>query len=169
MQLGVKRGTVRIEAYSKDWAQAFELEKQILLKIFKDNFLAIEHIGSTSIPNLIAKPLIDIAIQVEDIDQLNDIPNLLVSDDYIERLGRLSGRQKVFAKEGDDHVTHHLHIIEKGEQDWEDKIKFRDILIKQPEIAKAYALLKKELFEKHANNRSEYTKGKAAFIQSIIH
>lgn len=166
--LGVIRGTVKIQEHSKDWSNVYEAEKAILVAIFKNNYLAIEHIGSTAIPNLVAKPLIDIAIQVKNIDELGSIPKQLIANGYVERIGRLSGRQKVFAKGGDLNVTHHLHIIEAGEIDWEEKIRFKNILIAQPKIALEYAELKKSLASQFPNDRSKYTKGKAEFISAQL-
>lgn len=167
-QLGVKRGTVNVQDYSNGWNNEYLKEKEILIKVFGDNYLDIQHIGSTSIPGLCAKPLIDIAVLVKDINELDKIPEQLIENGYVERVGRLPGRQKVFAKGGDDNVTHHLHIIEQGEVDWDEKIMFRNILIAQPELMKEYAELKKNLAEKYADSRSGYTKAKAAFIRKVL-
>lgn len=168
MELGVKRGTVRIQEYSTNWVKAFEQEKALLLPVFGDNYLDIQHIGSTSIPNLIAKPLIDIGVKIKDIEQLHQIPDDLMALGYIERVGRLKGRQLVFAKGGDLNVTHHLHIIEQGEIDWEEKIRFRNILLANPLIAEEYGRLKKMLAAKYQENRSMYTKSKAQFIRKTL-
>jgi GrpB-like predicted nucleotidyltransferase (UPF0157 family) len=168
MKLGVKRGTVKIQEYSTNWNDEFLKEKTTLLGIFKENHLDIQHVGSTAVPNLSAKPLIDIAIQIQNIDILNDIPAQLKSIGYVERIGRLSGKQKVFAKGTSENVTHHLHIIEVGEIDWEEKIRFRDILIENPKLAVEYTDLKKNLAAKNSTNRSNYTKGKAQFIRKLL-
>ncbi len=92
MKLGVKTGTVEIQEYSTSWNDEFLKEKVILLEIFKEKYLDIQHVGSTAVPNLMAKPLIDIAIQVKNIDILNGIPAHLKAIGYMERVGRLSGK-----------------------------------------------------------------------------
>ena len=167
-KLGVKRGTVIIQDYTSDWNSDYLQEKSILLDIFGKDCLEIEHIGSTAIPNLIAKPLIDIAIKVSDISSLNHIYKALLDTGYTERVGRLSGKQKIFAKGDDSNVTHHLHVIEQNETDWQEKIKFKNILISDPQIVIEYGELKRELFLKYHNNRSEYTRGKSQYIRNIL-
>jgi len=168
MDLGVKRGTVRITPYNELWAEIFLCEKERLTGIFGSKILHIEHIGSTSIPNLKSKPLIDIAIQVVDINDLGKITPQLLDIGYEERVGRLQGKQLVFAKGGDANITHHLHIIEKGEKDWDEKIKFRNILLSNPNIVTDYAQLKEELFSKYPNDRHMYTTSKTSFIKNIL-
>ena len=167
MKLGVKKGTVRLESYSSEWSKVYEIEKDSLLSIFKSYALAIEHIGSTAIPNLTAKPLIDIAIQVQNIDEL-PIIEALTALGYIEKIGRLSGRQRVFSKAEDGIVTHHLHVIEKGEPAWERKLRFKAILLEQPEVVQAYVALKEELKVKYQHERRKYTEGKAEFINVVL-
>lgn len=168
MKIGVKRGTVRLQEYTTAWKDEYHKEKLILLDIFGENYLEMEHIGSTAIPNLIAKPLIDIAIKVKDINNLDPITKNLIKIGYIERLGRLNGKQKVFAKGGDLNVTHHLHIIEQDEVDWEEKIRFKNILISNPKIVNKYAELKRKLTSDYQDNRSKYTKIKSQFIRKIL-
>lgn len=168
MKLGVKRGTVKLQESTTDWSDAYEQEKPILLAIFGKNALTIEHIGSTAIPKLVSKPLIDIAIKVRDIDDLSSIYGRLIEIGYTERVGRLSGQQKVFAKGGDLNVTHHLHVIEQDDIAWEEKIKFKNILNSNPQIVAEYAGLKRELILKYENNRSEYTRIKSEFIKRVL-
>ena len=168
MNLGVKRGTVRIALNSDELFTEYQKERKILSKIFDNNFMEIEHIGSTSIPDIKAKPIIDIAIKVKTIDNLDGILKSLKQIGYKERVGRLSGKQKVFAKGSDLKVTHHLHIIENGEKDWDEKIKFKNILLNNTLIAKEYSELKINLASKYWNDRSNYTKEKSLFIRKIL-
>ena len=81
--LGVKRGTVKLEKYNPNWKAEFEKEKSFIKGIFQDTILDIQHIGSTSIPNLISKPLIDIAIKVEDLNFSDKLTNDLISNNYM--------------------------------------------------------------------------------------
>ncbi len=168
MQLGVKRGTVCLQEYNPLWPQLYQLEKEKLIGIFGNIALQIEHVGSTSVPHLKSKPLLDIAIQVDSLDMLGNVILLLEEDGYEERVGRLKGKQRVFAKGGDENVTHHLHIIEKGEKDWDEKIKFRNILLSNPDVLESYAKLKESLYQQYSNNRFMYTQSKADFIKKIL-
>lgn len=112
--------------------------------------------------------MIDIAVKVNDIDNLRSIPNELSKIGYFEIFGRLQGRQRVFLKGSDDCVTHHLHVIEKDEEAWDRKNKFRNILLKHEEIAKEYGKLKKLLEFKFPNDRMSYSKGKTSFILETL-
>lgn len=167
MTLGVKRGTVKIVPYDSNWIKAFENEKTLLISIFKENCLQIEHIGSTSIPNLTSKPIIDIAIKVKSLAQVTHLKNSLEKHGYIERVGRLKGKQLVFAKEVNTIVTHHLHIIEEGELDWDMKLNFKNKLLSNPKLISEYALLKLSLYKKYSNDRLAYTNSKALFIKMV--
>jgi len=168
LELGVKRGTVKLGYGYELWKDEYEMKKLTLQGIFGSTAIQIEHIGSTAIPNLIAKPLIDIAILVQSLDDMETIINELIKNGYVERVGRLSGRQRVFAKGGDLNVTHHLHVIEKGEPDWDDKIDFKTILISNLETRKQYSELKIKLFKKNENNRGQYSFDKGDFIKSKL-
>ena len=70
--LGLQRGTVRLEEYNPEWRDLFEQEKELLLKTFGSRILKIEHIGSTAIPGLPAKPIIDINVAIPSLDDIND-------------------------------------------------------------------------------------------------
>ncbi|MGB1248237.1 MAG: GrpB family protein [Chitinophagales bacterium] len=167
--IGVKRGTVRIESHSTEWTQLFSIERQLIQAIFKEKAIAIEHIGSTAISNLPAKPLIDIAILVNEVDALSEEYKSLIEKGYVERVGRLEGKLKVFAKQSEENiVSHHIHVIQKDEKDWEAKIKFRDSLLNDSELVNEYAQLKISLQEKYPNERLKYTEGKNEFIQKVI-
>jgi len=169
MHLGVKRGEVKLLPYSPQWAEAFNEEKENLSNIFGITVLQIEHIGSTAVPGLMAKPLIDMAILIERLQHLAEpIIAELMASSYQERVGRLMGRQRVFAKGDDESITHHLHIIELGEADWEHKLLFRNALIRDEALRKSYHHLKIKLSKDFAQDRARYTAAKANFIREVL-
>jgi GrpB-like predicted nucleotidyltransferase (UPF0157 family) len=168
MKIGLKRGTVALSAYSETWEHEYECEKKVLKHIFASTIIEIQHIGSTAIPGMMAKPIIDIAIKVESIDKMDSIIDLLLQQNYEERVGRLPGRQRVFAKSINNLVSHHLHIIEDGDADWDFKLKFKQVLLNKPILANEYAQLKLKLASQHQDDRLFYTNQKAGFIKEVL-
>ena len=167
MSLGVKRNTVVLLPYDENWAAQFIIEQNVLAELFEIPLEKIEHIGSTAVPGLPAKPLLDIAVLIDDLDEL-DCELKLKAIGYAERVGRLAGRQRVFVKSKDDMVTHHLHLIEKGTKHWVEKIGFRDFLCHNEQARLVYQKLKESLSKKYKNERRKYTDAKAEFIQKCI-
>lgn len=167
--LGLQRGTVRLEEFNPEWSNLFEQEKELLLKTFGDRILAIEHIGSTAIPELPAKPIIDINVAVP---SLNDIDDFILK---LQKLGyeyiperRFSDRQ-FFPKGPSEKRTHHLNLVEiTSETGWKNQLLFRDYLRNHDDVRNEYRKLKEELAEKYANNRDEYTERKSKFVLSVI-
>ncbi len=153
------------------WPNIFKIEEEKITKTLgMDIIIQIDHIGSTAIPGMPAKPTIDILIQV-----YNDIPN----DQIIKKLKSLGyhyihkpdspSPQMMFAKGytpgGIKGQTYHLHIRYEGTH---DEIIFRDYLASHPNVAREYAELKYRLAEKYRNDRDGYTEAKTEFIKRII-
>jgi len=168
MILGVKRGTVRIIPYQEKWKEVYALERKILKAILGTTALAIEHIGSTAVEDLQAKPIIDIAVKVENIKEVQSFFEKLVSIGYQERVGRLEGPQRVFANQEEDIVTHHLHFIQTGYPEWERKLLFREYLRANEAARQEYEKLKLDLFRSFSDQRGTYTKMKKGFIESVV-
>jgi len=167
--LGLQRGTVRLEEYNPEWNDLFKEEKELLLQTFGDRIIAIEHIGSTAIPRLPAKPIIDINVAVPSLDDINDFITKLqeLGYEYIPER-RFSDRQ-FFPKGPSEKRTHHLNLVEiTSETGWKNQLLFRDYLQRHIEVKNEYAKLKKELAEKYAGNRDEYTERKSKFVIEII-
>ena len=130
--------------------------------------IQVEHIGSTAVPGLGAKPIIDIMIGIEKLNEAEKCLSLLEEIDYLfdrnsikdfpERrsLEKLSNGTKIL-----------LYIVEANTDYWEKHILFRDYLRSHPEIAKEYNKLKVELVKKYKNNQIAYTEGKASFIKKV--
>lgn len=166
--LGLKRGTVNVVAYQPSWAVAFENEKQQLLNVLGKDVLAIEHVGSTSVPGLAAKPIIDMLAAVD---------NLLVYKQLIEPLTALGYEfmpERVFAdrvffpKGPRENRTHHLSLAVKNSDGWHKTIAFRDYLRKNPSARNKYQSLKTELAAKYPTDRASYTKAKEQLIERLI-
>ena len=168
MDLGITKGTVRIVPHQPEWERVFQLEQKLLERIFAGNALAIEHVGSTAVPALQAKPIIDLAVRVVDIAVVQLLENALSALGYAERENRLKGHQRVFVRSDGEAVTHHLHVIQADCPEWDRKILFRDCLRRHPEIGQAYEALKLRLWRMVGNDRGAYTDGKRSFIDSVV-
>lgn len=166
--LGLKRGTVRLEKNHKEWKSLFEIEKQTLLDTFGNLILDIEHVGSTSIPEVPAKPIIDIRLAVSSIedDYIKQFIELLENLGY-HYMHKFPDRH-FFAKGPEEKRTHHLSIVESDSDSWNDSVLFRDYLIANLSEREEYSKLKIDLAEKFANDRPSYTKAKEKFIEDII-
>lgn len=172
--IGLKRGTVKLVPHNSKWAILFEKEKQILKKTFGNTILAIEHIGSTAIPGIPAKPIIDINVGVESLDVARNMKKKFEKLDY-EHRPFVPGKtkddlkwQELYVKGPGAKRTHHVHVTVLGNNYWKNDLLFRDFLRKNPKRAKQYAELKMELAEKHADDRGTYTKSKEHFINETI-
>ena len=152
--------------YNPLWPLIFDQESRLLGDVLGDEAIDIVHIGSTSVPGLRAKPIIDILLAVE---------SFALIDDYIKQLAPLG--YHFHSQENDDERlffwkgiprTHHLHIVEYATWEHQRHIIFRDYLRGHPEIARLYENVKQELSVAFKANRPAYTKGKTAFIKSIM-
>lgn len=164
--LGLKRGTVKLLPYQKQWHDEFTKEKNFLLKIFKID-IDIEHVGSIVVEGLLAKPIIDVIIGLTPNIQSESIYRILSENGYEDRGDDGSGGQ-LFVKGSENIRTHHLHIIEKDSELWKNYILFRDYLKSHKTSRDEYNALKQKLAIKFINNREEYTKGKADFIKKVL-
>ena len=159
---------VRIVPYDPAWPAEFEAEHALLLPVLAP-WLAgeIHHVGSTSVPGLGAKPVIDILAEVASLEE---------SRASIEPLCELSywwfpyqeERMNWFCKPSPEHRTHHLHLVVPGSQAWREELAFRDALRGEPDTARAYEELKRRLAKEHTTDREAYTVAKTAFVESVL-
>lgn len=169
--LGLKPGTVQLCEHEQAWeiqAQNTILRlKEILGAVIKD----IQHVGSTSIPSIKAKPIIDIAIAVDDFEDVLLLEEELKKQGFYYRPKVDLSEQLLFASGSyydgtGDLQTHFIHIVKTGSMDWRNYINFRDYLNRTPAVAKVYEDLK-VLLAKQApvdNGREKYSRGKHDFI-----
>lgn len=166
--IGLKRGTVTLVRHSPKWRQSFEREEKKIQKIFGRDALKIQHVGSTAIPGILAKPIIDIALIVPSLQKARRYQTKLKDIGYeIKKNDTRKGRL-FFTKGPEKKRTHYLHIGEIGSGYAEDMILFRDYLCNQKNTAKKYSELKKKLAKKYQNTREIYTAKKEKLIKEIV-
>jgi len=166
--IGLQSGKVEIIDYQKDWSYEYNIEKEILLGLIGEYILDIQHIGSTSILNCSAKPIIDIAIAIKRLNEVDDIIRKLVTNSY-EYHGDagIPGRH-FFTKGKREQRTHYIHIEEINGKLWNNHILFRNYLNQNKEYISEYIELKKMLAKKYPEDREKYTESKNEFIENII-
>lgn len=158
-----------LKEYNPDYKVWYEIEKTKLVNEFGKNVLRINHIGSTSVEGLIAKPTVDILMEISPDTDLVQLKEKLISMGWL-LMSSLDDSQfnqiynKGYTKMGFADKVYHLHVRYKD--DW-NELYFRDYLIENPQIVKEYEKLKLDLFTKYEHNRDAYTEGKSDFILKI--
>ncbi|WP_319422968.1 GrpB family protein [Pleurocapsa sp. FMAR1] len=159
---------VEVVPYNPQWKKAFNAESEKLIAALAENLVFIHHIGSTAIPNIHAKPIIDFLIEVKNIDLITEQTSAIEKLGY-EAMGEfgLSGR-RYFRKENPSGIrTHHVHIYETNSPEIKRHLAFRDYMIAHPENAEQYSQLKQELAQKHPYNIEGYMDGKNEFVKRM--
>jgi GrpB-like predicted nucleotidyltransferase (UPF0157 family) len=167
--IGLKSGTVRLVEYDEGWPGMFEEEKGLLESALKDiEMIDIQHVGSTSVPGMKSKPVIDIAVGVK---RLSDGERCIGP---LERIGYeyrgdagVPGRQ-FFAKGPRENRTYHVNVEAWNGRLWKNHVLFRDYLKEHPQTRKEYQKLKEVLEAKYPGDRDSYTSEKDSFIKKII-
>ena len=166
--MALKRGIVELVDYNENWVKEYEEEEKLLKDVLKDKIIEIHHIGSTSIPGLKAKPVIDILIVIDSLKNISEIEELLKPFDYENRGTQGVEDRFFFAKGPEDARTHYIHFTEPNSNTYYNQILFKKYLINHPEYIQNYFDLKQNLAEKYANERPKYTQGKNDFIKKVI-
>ena len=166
-QTSADTSPVVVAGYDDEWPARFEELAAPVRDAVADLGAAVEHVGSTAVPGLAAKPIIDIDVVVH---SAGDVPTA------IERLRRLG-----YVYQGDKGIPgreafmwpagaprHHLYVVVAGSQPHSDHLRFRDHLRRHPEVAARYAALKTDLAARYGNDRLGYTTAKTAFISEVM-
>ena len=165
--MGLKVGEVKLEKYNYNWKNMFEEEKENLKKIFGNLAISIEHVGSTSIEGLSAKPIIDILVGINDFKDFYLIKENF--DVFPYSIKTDSDEDEILVRKGDEsNRTHFIHIMEIGSKRYINVLRFKEYLLKHKDSVIEYENLKKSLAEKYANDRKSYTASKNDFIKDII-
>ncbi len=165
---------VSIVPYDSNWSRMFEEEKQHLLSFLPAEILGrIEHFGSTAIPGLAAKPIVDMLVEVSSLEETQNriVPVLEAQGyDYFWRPTRGDDVPPFYAwfikRDATGVRTHHVHMVEKDFEQWE-RLLFRDYLIAHPMVAKEYEALKLKLARDHQHDRVAYTNGKTDYVVRV--
>ncbi len=164
---GVERYKVKLLPHDPMWETEFLKVKVKIQEILKDNVIDTEHIGSTSIREIMAKPILDIAVVVKSFSKMNIKAMTHAGYDNCG-LQKLDNDPYLFVlRRGNEISLHHIHCYEPGNIDFKRCIGFRDYLNAHPEEVKQYSELKIKLANQNPDNRSSYTQGKTEFIQSV--
>jgi len=170
----ITREHVSIVSYDPGWPFLFEEEKKHLLSCLPRELIGrIEHFGSTAIPGMAAKPIVDILVEVTSLEETKArIVPLLNAQGY-EYFWRPSHGDDIppfyawFIKRNPAGIrTHHIHMVEKDFEQW-DRLLFRDYLIEHPDVAREYESLKVDLARTYPNDRVAYTNGKTGYVTRI--
>ncbi len=161
--------TITIAPADSEWVGEFEKIATMISAYIGDLFLGIEHVGSTSIPGLAAKPIIDIDVVIEDMTCLPAIIDRLdkAGFDYEGNLG-VEGREAFRRRYDDDCMPYHLYVCPKDGKGYLEHIAFRDYLRAHPDVAHEYERVKKNLAKIHPHDIDEYIAGKQPFINQVL-
>ena len=159
---------VEVVPHDPRWRDAFEAEAKHVAAALGENVVAIHHIGSTAIPNIYAKPVVDLLVEVGDIAGVDGRRSAMESLGY-EVMGEygIPGR-RYFRKDDQEGIrTHNVHAFEAGSGEVERHLAFRDYMIAHPGDARRYSELKRKLAEEHPQDLDGYMDGKDGFIKEM--
>jgi GrpB-like predicted nucleotidyltransferase (UPF0157 family) len=161
---------ILIVDHDAGWIAPFEREWARIAGALGDRALAIEHYGSTAVPGLAAKPIIDVMVAVRDLDSAGDEVAALVGAGYERRsTGDLDDpRRLFFVRYEEGRRAAHLALVERDSRYWREHLAFRDALRADPRLAARYAELKRRLAVRHGDDRLAYTDGKTAFVAEAL-
>lgn len=153
--------------YSPDWPAAFAREAERLRALLGDELVIAHHVGSTSVPGLAAKPIIDLLPLVRDIGRIDDLAPRLVEAGY-RAWGEygLPGR-RYFTRDDGEVRTHNVHIYQSGNPDTDRHLAFCAYLRGHEEARREYEALKREVYARHPADIGAYNDGKDAWIKRI--
>jgi GrpB-like predicted nucleotidyltransferase (UPF0157 family) len=167
------RETVEIVAYDSRWPDLFLEERARLVAMFPALVRRVEHFGSTAVPRLSAKPIVDMLVEVTSLDEVKaQIVPVLESAGYDHLWRPTTGDDTppfyawFIKRNKEGQRTHHIHMVERDCPQW-DGLWFRDYLIANPDVAQQYVDVKRRLAAQFPNDRIAYTDGKGEFVRYI--
>lgn len=167
--IGLQRGRVKLVPHRKAWRSLFKQEKARIETALKSLHVHVAHIGSTAIPGIAAKPVIDILVGVHSMKDAEKCLRPLKKIGFQNIKDRGDPRRRLFfIKGGSSLSTHHLHIVKYGGKIWRGHTAFPHYLRTHKTLAKKYEALKKEAAKKFGKDRESYTTSKGKFVQTII-
>ena len=167
--VGLKKGYLELMDYQTNYPVIYEKEKEELLRIYKDRIKQIDHVGSTSIIDIVSKPIIDITIQTDDLDDFKKFTESNVEGEtYTVKKEPTMGGDYLIRKEEDGKVKAFIHVYKTGDMNGLATIMFRDYMNNHEDEKKRYEKLKMDLYEKYKDDRQSYVYGKDEYIKGVI-
>ncbi len=158
---------IEIVEYDKNWPELFQKESDLIIEIFKDEIVKIYHIGSTSVPGLKAKPIIDMMPVVKDIENIDKYNEKMKNLGY-EARGEYGIKGRRFFLKGGDDRTHHVHMFQYDNTEAIQRhLAVRDYLRSHKEAVEDYAKIKKEAAEKYPHDINGYCDYKDKFVKDL--
>ncbi|MET0396751.1 MAG: GrpB family protein [Longimicrobiaceae bacterium] len=159
---------VKVVPHDPRWRDAFHAEAERVAAALGDNVVAIHHVGSTAIPGIHAKPVIDLLVEVADLAAVDGQAPAMEALGY-EAMGEygIPGRRYFRRDDGEGTRTHNLHAFLAGSAEAERHLAFRDYMIAHPDAARAYGELKRKLAAEHPRSMDAYMDGKDGFIREM--
>lgn len=165
--IGLKKGTVKLMPHQSEWNENAENTVRLLRQLLGDTAVDIQHVGSTSVYSIHAKPIIDIAVALNDVNDILPFTEVLKEYNILFHEQDIAD-QRYFVMEHDDIRTHHIHIVKWKGTAWNNYINFRDYLNAYPEKAMMYDELKQSLAVQFPYDRRSYTAGKQELIGRLL-
>ncbi len=160
---------IELVNYNPEWPKLFQAEKEALMNRLSGIESRIEHIGSTSIEGLCAKPIIDIMIGLNDFGLADQIIDRIVALEYlyVDKYNDIMPERRFFQKHKGNRKTHHIHMVGLDTEFWNRHLAFRDQLRNSKTDREDYANLKKQLAKQEWSDGNEYANAKTDFIRGI--
>ena len=167
--IGLKRHTVKIVNHDPEWAKLAAEACQAVRSACGELLVDVQHVGSTAVPRLPAKPILDIAAAVVTFDSMPELVRRLASIGYRHRRDHgEAGGHLLVVDSAPDIRTIHLHVVKQNGRQWRNYLRFRDLLRRRPAIRKRYAELKRDIARICRDDRELYTASKADFIRKVL-
>jgi GrpB-like predicted nucleotidyltransferase (UPF0157 family) len=164
--LGLLPGTVRLCEYTPLWAEFYRVEAARIRSALREFALDVQHVGSTAVPGLRAKPILDIAVAIPAHAVVPKCATSLAGLGY--EYAYWVDLENDFTFEKGIERTHHVHLVELDSRQWSDYLRFRDVLRQNAQLLCEYERVKIELGARFCRDRASYTREKAEFICRVL-
>ena len=165
-EMNVQKRIITVVPYDNRWAEEFRKEARAISEVLSKEIVQIHHIGSTAVPGLRAKPVIDVLLEVKDVLALDAYNAEMTALGYVPK-GEFGIPGRRFYLKGLYDRTHHIHAFNSGSSDAKRHIAFRDYLIAHPAAAREYGDLKARCADQCDNDNDRYCDGKHEFVQKL--
>lgn len=166
--LGLDSGSVLLRPYDLRWPGQFEQASGEIRRALGSAILDVQHVGSTAIPGLCAKPILDILVSIPNFEQGVELVPALNNLGYEFRPAEEIPDRHYFRRREGTRRTHHLSLAEPTSRYHTVTLAFRNALLRHPELAAEYAVLKQQLAAKYPTNRESYINGKSKFVERVL-